>query len=391
MAKETTSNTDDKNVSATAGAAQKVRFRFWGLFGLQKLDVYIIKKFLSTFFFSIMVLAVISCVIDYSEKVDSIVEQKASFWTVMNYYKNFVPHITALLFPLFIFISTIFFTSKIAYKSEIIAILAAGVSFQRFIRPYIIGGAFLCAVSLVANHWIIPVANKQRIAFEDKYINQNNFKYVADNMHFGLSKGDFVYLQNYSYATNTGNRFTEEKIDGTLLKEKMMADYVTYDTVKKIWHLHNIIIRTNDSNKETIRRIPEMEKKYPFVPSDLNRTDAIKEALTTSELDEYVAREKMHGRENLNFYYVEKHRRTAQPFAGFILTIIGACIASRKIRGGSGLHLALGIIISAVYIMFLQTSTTFSTKANLNPFLAVWIPNFIFTFVAYYLYRRQTK
>ncbi len=386
--KETTIPATSNEANITAPLLKRSA---WDYIGLKKLDMFIIRKFLSTFFFAIMVLAVISCVIDYSEKVDSIVQQKAPMLAVANYYKNFVPHITALLFPLFIFIATIFFTSKIAYKSEIIAILASGVSFQRFLRPYIIGAGFLCLVSLVANHWIIPVANKQRIAFEDKYINEGNFKYAADNMHLGISKNTFVYLQNYSYASNTGNHFTEEKIEGILLKEKLMADYVVYDTVKKIWHLHNIVIRKNDSDKESVQRIPQMDKKYPFTPSDLNRTDAIKEALTTSELDAYIAREKMHGRENLNFYYVEKHRRTAQPFAGFILTIIGACIASRKIRGGSGLHLALGIVISAIYIMFLQTSTTFSTKANLSPFLAVWIPNFIFAVVAYILYRRQVK
>ncbi|MCD6011347.1 MAG: YjgP/YjgQ family permease [Flavipsychrobacter sp.] len=338
-----------------------------------------------------MVLAVISCVIDYSEKVDAIVETKVSGLTVMNYYKNFVPHITALLFPLFIFIATIFFTSKIAYKSEVIAILSSGISFQRFLRPYFIGATFLCLFSLVSNHWIIPQANKQRIAFEDKYINASNFKYAADNMHLGISKNTYVYLQNYSYSSHTGNHFTEEKIEGILLKEKLMADYVTYDTAKKIWHLHNVVIRTNDSDKESLQKIPQMDKKYPFTPADLNRTDAIKEALTTAELDQYVARERMHGRENLNFYFIEKHRRTAQPFAGFILTIIGACIASRKVRGGSGLHLALGIVISAIYIMFLQTSTTLSTKASLNPLLAVWIPNIIFAVVAYILYRRQIR
>jgi lipopolysaccharide export system permease protein len=358
---------------------------------IKKLDWYIIRKFLSTFFFAIMVLAVISCVIDYSEKVDNMVSKKAPVLVILNYYKNFVPHITALLFPLFIFIATIFFTSKIAYKSEIIAVLSAGVSFQRFLRPYLIGGGFLCLVSLVANHWIIPVANKQRIAFEDKYINDENFKFVSDNMHLGISKDTYVYLQNYNYSNNMGNRFTEEKISGTMLKQKLMAEYVIYDTVKKIWHLHNIIIRTNDSNKESVRNIPEMDVKYPFTPADLNRTDAIKEALTTSELDKYIATEQLRGFENLNTYYIEKHRRTAQPFAGIILTIIGACIASKKIRGGSGFHLALGITISAIYIMFLQTSQTFSTKSNLDPLLAVWIPNFIFGIVAYLLYLRQIR
>ncbi|MFI5196151.1 MAG: LptF/LptG family permease [Chitinophagales bacterium] len=365
--------------------------RVWDVVRLKKLDWYIIRKFISTFLFAIMVLAVISCVIDYSEKVDNIVSKKVPLWEVVNYYKNFIPHITALLFPLFIFIATIFFTSKIAYKSEIIAILSAGVSFQRFIRPYLIGGGFLCLVSLMANHWLIPLANKQRIGFEDKYINDANFKYADDNMHLGISRDRYVYLQNFNYSNNTGNRFTEEKISGTLLKEKLMADYVTYDTVKRIWHLHNVIIRTNDTLKESIRNIPEMDMQYPFTPADLNRTEAIKEALTTPELNRYIATEQLHGRENLNFYYVEKDRRTAQPFAGFILTIIGACIASRKIRGGSGLHLAIGIVISALYIMFLQLSTTFSTKESLNPLIAVWLPNIVFGLVAFYLYRRQLK
>ncbi len=377
------------NKEKITGNDKNLPFRGWGL--IKKLDWYIIKKFLSTFFFAIMVLAVISCVIDYSEKVDNLVSKKAPLLSVMNYYKDFVPHITALLFPLFIFIATIFFTSKIAYKSEIIAILAGGVSFQRFLRPYFIGSAFLCAISLVANHWIIPVANKERIAFEDKYINDDNFRYVNDNLHMGISKNTYIYLQNYSYTNNMGNHFTEEKIEGTLLKEKLMADYVTYDSLKKIWHLHNIVIRTNDSNKESISNLPEMEKKYPISPADLNRTDAIKEALTTKELDQYIATEKLHGRENLNSYYIEKHRRSAQPFAGFVLTIIGVCIASRKIRGGSGLHLALGIVISAIYIMFLQTSTTFATKSSLDPLIAVWIPNIIFAVLAYFLYRRQVK
>ncbi len=370
---------------------QPARRKWWSYTGLKKLDVYIIGKFLSTFFFAIMVLAVISCVIDYSEKVDNIVQKKASAWTVFIYYKNFIPHITALLFPLFIFIATIFFTSKIAYKSEIIAILAAGVSFQRFLRPYIVGAGILCTISLVANHWIIPNANKERIAFEDTYINDNNFKYVGENTHLGISKDRYAYLQSYNYNTNTGNRFTIEKINGTMLEEKLMAEYVTYDTAKKIWHLHNVMIRKNDSINESVQMLPEMDAKYPFTPADLNRTDAIKEALTTPELNVYIARERLRGRENLNSYFIEKERRTASPFAGFILTMIGACIASRKIRGGSGLHLAIGIVISAVYIMFLQVSTTFATKAAISPLLAVWIPNIIFGALAFYLYRRQVK
>ncbi|NDC42278.1 MAG: YjgP/YjgQ family permease [Chitinophagia bacterium] len=358
---------------------------------IKKLDWYIIGKFLSTFFFAILVLAVISCVIDYSEKVDNIVQKKAPLMVVLNYYKNFVPHITALLFPLFIFIATIFFTSKIAYKSEIIAILAGGVSFQRFLRPYIIGGAFLGLVSYLANHYVIPVANEQRVAFEDKYINDGNYVAPGENVHLAIARDYYIFLQYFNFKTKQGNHFTAEKRKGTLLTEKLMADDIRWDSIKHTWVLSGIVLRRNDTLKESVTRISEMSIPYPFGPADLMRNEALKEALTTPQLEKFIATEKLRGREDLNTFIVEKERRTAQPFAGLILTIIGACIASRKIRGGSGFHLALGIAISAVYILFLQLSTTFSIKAGLNPVVAVWIPNIIFGLVAYYLYRRQIK
>ncbi len=248
----------------------------------------------------------------------------------------------------------------------------------------------LCLLSLIANHWIIPKANKERIAFEDRYIHSPTF--VSDrNVHLRLSKDLYVYMQSYDYVANAGYRFTAEKIDGTLLKEKIMAENVSYDSVKKIWQLKQVSIRTNEDLKEKIRFMNELDLPYPFSPKDLKQDEAIKEALTTPQLTAYIAQEKLRGHENLNFYLVEEYRRTAQPFAAMILTIIGACIASRKIRGGSGLHLALGILLSAAYIMLLQLSTTFSTKASLNPLIAVWIPNFIFGIVALVLYRKQTR
>jgi lipopolysaccharide export system permease protein len=358
---------------------------------MKKLDWYIVKKFLSTFFFAIIILAVISCVIDLSEKMEDFLQRSAPLGEILNYFKNFIPHISALLFPLFIFIATIFFTSKLAYKSEIIAMLASGISFQRFLRPYLIGATFLGALSLLANHWVVPEANKQRLAFEDKYI--HSAAILSDrNVHLRLGKDLYVYVQSYDYTANVGYRFTAEKIEGQFLKEKIMAERASYDSVKNTWTLYSVVLRKNDGIKETLEYHPELKKVYPnFKPADLEEDDAIKEALNTRELDQYIAREKLRGRETLNFFYVEKHRRTAQPFAGFILTIIGVCIASRRVRGGSGLHLALGIVISAAYIMAMQLSTTFSTKAGLNPMLAVWIPNIIFSAVAFYLYRRQVK
>ncbi len=357
---------------------------------MKKLDWYIVRKFVGTFFFAIMILAVIACVIDLSEKLNDFIEHKAPISAVLNYFKNFIPHISALLFPLFIFIATIFFTSKLAYKSEIIAILASGVSFQRFLRPYVVGAAFLCVLSYCANHWVVPAANRQRLDFENKYVHGKTF--ASDrNVHLRLSNSLYVYVMTYDYPANTGYNFTAEVIKGNKVMEKIYAERISYDSVKKNWKLYNVRTRVNDGLKESLKYDEELVRAYPFKPMDLEEDEAVKDALTTPELNKYIAREKLRGRETLNFFYIEKHRRTAQPFAGFILTMIGVCIASRKVRGGSGLHLAIGIVISALYIMAMQFTTTFSANTGMSPILAVWIPNIIFGIVAIVLYLRQVR
>ena len=357
---------------------------------MKKLDWYIIKRFVGTFFYAIIILAVISCVIDYTQKVDDFVNSKAPFSKILGYYKNFVPYISAMLYPLFVFIACIFFTSKLAYKSEIIAMLATGVSFNRMLRPYMIASIFLGGMALLVNHFVVPMANKQRIAFEKIYVKEHR-SWADRNVHLQLSNNLLIYVQSYDYDANYGTYFTAEKIDGTLLKEKLKAESTSYDSVKKTWLLRNVKITTFDSLKESVKLYSELSMKYPFVPKDLQQDDAVKEALTTPELNKYIEKQRLHGNQNLNFYFTEKHRRTSTPFSGFILSIIGVCIASRKIRGGSGLHLAIGIALCAVYMMALQLSTTFSTKAGLDPGLALWIPNFIFAALALYLYRRQIK
>jgi lipopolysaccharide export system permease protein len=360
-------------------------FKYW-----KKLDSFILKKFLSTFFFAIMILAVIACVIDYSQKVDDLVKNHAPTGDILFYFLNFIPHIVALLFPLFLFIATIFFTSKMAYKTEIIAMLAAGVSFRRFLRPYVVGSIILGIISLVANHWIVPMANKNINEFQTLYI-WNKKIASASNLHLRLSPKLYVYLQSYNYSENSGRLFTSEKVDGTLLREKIMAERASYDSIKKEWLLKNVTIRENDGLKETLLIKPSLIKKYPFTPKDLDDDEDIRETMTTPQLIQYTKREKSRGRENVNFYQIERFKRTAQPFAGFVLTIIGVCIASRKIRGGSGFHLAIGIVISSLYMLFLQFTQTFSTNAGLSPLLAVWIPNFLFGAVALWLYRKQVK
>lgn len=337
-----------------------------------------------------MILAVIACVIDYSQKVDYFVERHAPGGAIAFYFINFVPHITALLFPLFIFISTIFFTSKMAYKTEVIATLAAGVSFQRFLRPYVIGSIILGAISLVANHWIVPVANKNITEFHINYIWPKKIS-TDNNVHLRLSPHLYVYIEGYNFTEGFGRRLSVEQVEGTLLKEKITADRAYYDTARKEWRLTNVMVRKNIGLKESMEVRPELKRKFPFTPEDLDDDNRNKESMTTPELIRFTNREKQRGRESVNYYLIELHKRTAQPFAGFILTMIGACIASRKVRGGSGFHLAMGIALSALYMLFLQFSQTFSTNAGLNPLLAVWIPNFIFGGIAAWLFWRQIK
>ncbi len=358
--------------------------------GLKRLDVYILKRFIGTFFFAILIMILISDVIDLSQKIEDFVKRKAPIGEILNYFKNFSPHIAALLYPLFIFIAAIFFTSKLAYKSEIIAMLATGTSFQRFLRPYFIGGIALGALSLWANHLVVPAANRQRLEFEDLYVH-DALSTTRSNIHIRLSPHLYVYVQRYDFRSNTAYKMTAETVNGTLLTEKIMAERASFDSVNNRWRLEDIMIRTNDGLKESLTHVDSLWKPYNFKPKELIDNRDVVAAFTTPELLEMIEKQETRGAETVNLFTVELHRRSAQPFAGLVLTIIGACIASRKIRGGSGYHLALGIVISAIYMMMMQFSTTLSTKAGLNAFVAVWIPNVIFVFVAYFLYRRQSK
>lgn len=356
---------------------------------MKKLDWYLLRQILSTFVFAILILAVVTAVIDFSEHVDNFFERKAPTSDILKYYRNFLPFMIAFLLPLFIFISTIFATSRLAYRSEIIAILASGVSFARLTRAYFVAAALLFALSMWVNHWVVPKGNHTRLMLEDKYFHNKQYS-SQRNVHLRLSKDLFVYLQSYDYVSNYGYRFSAEQIKEGRVKEKLFADRCSYDSVRGTWTLYNVVIRKNEGLAESLEMIPVMEKKYAgFSPKDLDEDNDNMQAFTTPELIRIIEREKLRGRESLNYFYIERYRRTAQPFAGVILVVIGVSIASRKVRGGSGLHLALGIVLSAIYILAMQFTTTFSTKAGMNPLLAVWIPNLLFGVIAAWLYRRQ--
>lgn len=359
---------------------------------MKKIDWYIFRKFVGTFIYSLMILLVISVVIDITEKIDDFMTHDLSFWFVFtNYYIGFIPHIAALLFPLFIFISVIFFTSKLAYKTEIIAILSSGVSFRRFLRPYWAGAVLFASILWAANQWVVPVANRIRTSFENKYVSTPKTADALRDKTLRIDSVSYITFGYYDPNYKTGSDFTLQRIDRQQVDYKLRAERVAWDSVSGSWKLEYVTERTIDGLKENLTSKADTTIKIPLLPAELIEEKNRQETMTASELNRYLEREELRGAEGLSVYYVEKYRRTSAAVAVVILVLIGAIISSRKVRGGSGLHLAIGIVISASYILFMQFSTVFATKADLNPLLAAWIPNFLFGLLALWLYMRAPK
>lgn len=357
---------------------------------LNKIDKYILKNFIGTFVFLLGAFSVIAIVIDFTEKINDFIDRKVPISQILLYFKNFIPYILALLFPIFIFVAVIFFTSKMANRSEIIAILCNGMSFKRMLRPYVIGAALISTILLFANHFIIPNANKNRLKFEEKYLWEHSYS-IDDNFHIRISPSEFIYMQSYNPESKTGYRFSYEKIKFNEIVEKISAERCTYDSITNQWNMVDVMVRNTDSIVENMKLYPTFSKTFLFKPSDLIEKREAKQMMTTPQLLAFIDKERQKGSQTLNEYLIEYYRRSASPFSAFILSIIGACIASRKVRGGSGAHLAIGLMISAIYIFMMQFSTTFSLKGNLPPFIAVWIPNILFGILAIFIYRKYSK
>jgi lipopolysaccharide export system permease protein len=365
---------------------------------MKKLDWYILKKFLSTFFFSIFLFTIIAVVIDISEKTDDFVKSKLGFLRITtDYYFGFIPHIIALLFPLFVFIAVIFYTSKMAGRSEIVAILASGTKYNRWLRPYFFGGLFLATILWFSNQYIIPKANVIRTAFEAKYIDANS-SYEAlvggrrgRDLYFKIDSFTYAGIMGYDTATKQGGPFFMDKIKGNQVTENIRAEGFRWDTAKKKWALDYVISRKLDGLKETLLQEDQKLMNFSFEPFDLKRDNYAKSKLTTPQLTRFIKLEEMRGSETINDLKVERYKRDASPVTVIMLTIIGAVVAGRKVRGGSGVHLALGFATAAIFIITDKFSTIFSTKGDLPPLLAAWIPNIVFLFVAYYLYKKAPK
>jgi lipopolysaccharide export system permease protein len=359
---------------------------------MKKVDWYILRNFLTTFFFSLILLTLISTVIDMSEKTDDFAKTSLSATDIFfQYYAGFIPYIVAMLFPLFVFISVIFFTSKMANRSEFIAILSSGVSLSRILRPYWIGGTFLGLMLWYGNAFIIPKANTIRTTFEEKYTRSAESSSSGSGMYMRLDSFTYGGLRYYDTASKSGGNFFMETISGNQVVYNLRANNIAWDTAKKSWKLNGVLERKINGLNENAKFTMETFKKFSFEPYDLKRDQFLQARMISPELKRRIDKEKLRGAETVKELEMERAHRMATPFSVVLLTLIGAIIACRRIRGGSGAHLAIGIIICAVFILTDRFSTIFSTKGDLNPYIAAWIPNMIFAFLTVYLYRSAPK
>lgn len=357
---------------------------------VKKLDIYILKKFLGTFIYSIIIISVIIIIFDISEKLEWFMKHHATWKPIVfDYYVNFIPYLVNLFSPLFTFIAVVFFTSRMAARSEIIAILGGGTSFWRLLYPYMIGAFLIAGMSLYLNHFVIPDANKKRLRFENLYLNDPSTN-MNTNIHKQISPGVFIYME--SFANDMGYRFTLEHIEGQRMPYKLMAETIRWDSVKKTWRIFNYFVRRiYPDGTQKIASGMVKDTVLNLNPADFTeRIDDVK-AMNYSELNAYIAKKRMEGSTNIAAFEVENDQRTAFPFATFILTIIGVSLSSRKVRGGTGLHLGVGLMIAFSFILFMQISTTFAEGGFISPLISVWIPNFIYGIVAYFMLRWAPK
>jgi lipopolysaccharide export system permease protein len=355
------------------------------------LDRYIISKFLTTFFFALGLIIMIAIVFDVSEKIDDFLEKKAPVEAIIfDYYMNFVPFFANLFSPLFVFISVIFFTSKMASQTEIVAILSSGVSFRRLLLPYMVVATLLAALSFYLNGYVIPRANKVRLEFENTYV-KNPYVLKSRNIHRQIKPGEFIYFESYNTLDNLGFRFSYERFEDQKLVYKFKSERLAWDTTSNLWRAENYMIRHIYEMNEKIIQGSRLDTTFGFFPEEF--TTRINNIITmdNNELNAHIEDKRMRGAEGIQYDEVEKYRRSSFPFATFILTLIGLSLSSRKVRGGIGIQIGAGILLSFTYIMFMQVSTTFATNGNLPAVVAVWIPNIVFAVIALWLYRRAPK
>jgi lipopolysaccharide export system permease protein len=366
---------------------------FVGLLRLKIIDRYIIRKFLGTFFFCLVLILTIAVVFDFAEKIDNFMEKEAPVKAIIiDYYLNFIPYFATLFSPLFVFISVIFFTSKMAANTEIIAILNSGMSFRRMMWPYFLSALVIALFTYLLTNFVIPKANLNRINFEDKYYRATTKRVPVMNIHRQVYKNVLVYMESFNPISQAGRNFTIEKFDENgRLESKLSGNMVRYDTTLSKWVVLNYYQRKITDKEDILTRGDRIDTALIITPSDLSMGPGFVGTMTYNELNNYVGQLKLQGSDELKLFLIEKYRRFANPFAVFILTLIGVSLSSRKVRGGIGMNIGIGLGLSFSYILFMQFASQFSLKGNLGPMLAMWIPNILYAIVALVLYKLAPK
>lgn len=358
---------------------------------MKLLDLYILKRFLSSFFFVVVMLMAVIVAIDISEKNEDFIKSGLSWWVITrDFYFNYIPYMANMISPLLIFIATVFVTARMASHTEIVAILSSGVSFKRFLVPYFIGSLFIGAITFVLIGWVIPKANKKRVAFENQYL-KNKFYYEGRDVHIKIAPNIYAYMESYNNIVRTGYQFTLETIEGHELKSKLKAAKIFWKQDKNIWQIDNYEIRKFDGRKEYLIHGLSKDTVIDLHPKDFESKYLLYETLNMEELNNYIRQEKERGAENLEMFMITKYERYAYPFAVVILTIIGVIVSARKSREGAGFKIAFGFMLAFIYILFVVMSRTMVSAGGIGPMLAVWIPNIIFTCIGFVMYKTLPK
>ena len=361
--------------------------------GLRILDRYIIRKFLGTYIFAILMIVVVVVIFDYVEKIDDFTETQATFKSIMlDYYLNFVPFFINQFSALFTFIACIFFTSKLAYQTEIVAMLSGGMSFRRLMWPYFISALVITIVSLGLSLWVIPISQRTCVAFEQQYIPRRKEVQFDRHIYRQVEPGTFVYIRGFSKASSQASFVALEKYEGSFMRSSLEASDVKFDGETKRWRANRYITRHfADNGHESFKQHRNLDTLLNLDIVELGNMNALVKTMNISELNDFIDQQRKKGSDSIRQLEVERHTRFAYPLGTFILTLIGVSLSSRKVRGGTGLHIGIGIALCFSYIMLNRVFEEFAKGGTLPPMLAVWLPNIIYTMVAIYLYRKAPK
>ncbi len=366
----------------------KFNISFGSLFPI--IDRYILGKFLGTYFLATLLLLLVIAMFDTTEKLDAFLMAPLKE-TIFDYFASFLPYFANQLSPLFVFISVIFFTTKLADNSEIIAMLSSGITFRRLLRPYMIGAAIIAAMTFALSNYIIPPTNVKRIAYTNKYVKNKEVAY-GTNIQLMVRPGEVAYFGRFDNTTKQGYRFSLDKFNDKSIVSRLTASAVEYDTTRQYhWKLKDYMIRDFDGMNEKIRKGFSLDSIIPIEPKDFLISANDQEMLTTPQLTEYIRKQKMRGVANIKTFEIEREKRIAETAAAFILTLIGMSLSSKKVKGGMGINIGIGLGLSFSYILFSTITSSFAINGYTSPAVAMEIPNIVYLIIGIFLYRRASK